>query len=772
MEDLLNGLNPEQQEAVLKTEGPVIVVAGAGSGKTRVLTYRIAYLLRKGVDPFSIMALTFTNKAAREMKDRIGQLVGWGSAQSLWMGTFHSIFARILRFEADHLGFPSNFTIYDTDDSKSLMRSLVKEQNLDPKIYQVNFIMSRISSAKNNLISVESYLENTEMVNQDKSSGRPFIGQLYQLYQKRLFQSAAMDFDDLLFKINVLFRDFPDILFKYQQKFQYILVDEYQDTNYSQYLIVKKLAANNGNVCVVGDDAQSIYAFRGANIENILNFKKDYPDLFTVKLEQNYRSTQNIVNAANSVIHNNKSQIFKKVWTENLTGDKIKLMRTSSDKEEGSMVSHQIFQDQMNNQIPLDGFAVLYRTNAQSRSIEESLRRLNLPYRIFGGLSFYKRKEVKDLLAYFRLVINPSDEESLKRVINYPARGIGKTTMEKLTIASSKFGMPLWDVMKDARNLQTGLNYGTINKLSEFVTMIESFRAELKKQNAYDLSQQIGKSTGLLRALYEDKTPEGVTRFENIEELMNGIKEFVELDTEKIELPGEKSKNLDAYMQDIALLTDADENDKDDRPKVSLMTIHQAKGLEFPYVFIVGLEENLFPSMMSIHYRADFEEERRLFYVAITRAKEKLFLSYAESRWKFGKLDFCEPSRFIDEIEEQFLDIPRKSTSTPRTMGGGIRIKAQTFSNKPARRAVQRPGSSYKKVSSDDKSKAVNRPTSSLKASNPDDIQEGMRVNHQRFGEGVVTKVDGQGPNKKASVKFKEGEKQLILRFARLQIIN
>lgn len=655
------------------------------------------------------------------------------------------------------------------------MKTIIKEQNLDPKIYQVNFVMSRISSAKNNLISVESYLENSELVNQDKSSGRPFIGQLYQLYQKRLFQSAAMDFDDLLFKINVLFRDFPDVLFKYQQKFQYILVDEYQDTNYSQYLIVKKLAANNENVCVVGDDAQSIYAFRGANIENILNFKKDYPDLFTIKLEQNYRSTQNIVNAANSVIHNNKSQIFKEVWTQNNTGDKIKLLRTSSDKEEGSMVAHQIFQDQMNNQAQLDSFAVLYRTNAQSRSIEESLRRLNLPYRIFGGLSFYKRKEVKDLLAYFRLVINPSDEESLKRVINYPPRGIGKTTIEKITIASNEHTLPMWDVIKDAKNIQTGLNYATINKLSEFVTMIESFRAELKKQNAYDLAQQIGKSTGLLRALYEDKTPEGVSRFENIEELMNGIKEFVESDQDNIELPGEKEKTLDSYMQDIALLTDADENDKDERPKVSLMTIHQAKGLEFPYVFVVGLEENLFPSMMSLHSRADLEEERRLFYVAITRAEKKLFLSYAESRWKFGKLDFCEPSRFIDEIDEQFLDIPRKSTSTPRSVGGGIRIKAQTVS-KPGfssgRKPTQKLGSSYKKVSSVDSSKVVNRPTSSLKASDPDDIKEGMKVNHQRFGEGLVTKVDGQGANKKASVKFKEGEKQLILRFARLQIIN
>lgn len=765
--NILDGLNPEQQKAVLHTEGPVMVVAGAGSGKTRVLTYRIAYLLEKNVDPFNILALTFTNKAAREMKNRIAQLVGWSKAQSLWMGTFHSIFARILRFEASLLGFPSNFTIYDTDDSKSLMRSIVKENNLDPKIYQVGFVLNRISSAKNSLISVDAYAENTELVNQDKSSGRPFIAQLYRLYQKRLFQSASMDFDDLLFKINVLFRDFPEVLHKYQQKFQYILVDEYQDTNYSQYLIVKKLAANNENVCVVGDDAQSIYAFRGANIENILNFRKDYSDIFTVKLEQNYRSTKNIVNAANSVIYNNKKQIFKKVWTQNQSGDKIKLIRTNSDKEEGSMVAHQIFQDQMNHQLQLDSFAVLYRTNAQSRSIEESLRRLNLPYRIYGGLSFYKRKEVKDLLAYFRITINTSDEESLKRIINYPARGIGKTTLQKIVIASTKLGLPMWEVMKQARKLNVGLSHATINKIDDFVTLIESFRAQLGKQNAHDLAQHIARSTHILKTLYEDKTPEGVNRFENIEEMMNGIKEFVENDQKAIELPGENEKSLDAYMQDIALLTDADENEKDDRPKVSLMTIHQAKGLEFPYVFIVGLEENLFPSMMSLHSRADLEEERRLFYVAITRAKNSLFLSYAQSRWKFGKLDFCEPSRFIDEIDEQYIDIPRKSPSISNTFRGGIRIKAQTIRNKTARSS----GSVYKSISTSDKNKSADSLDENTNVSNPDDIIEGIKVKHKRFGEGIVSKVDGQGPNKKASVVFIDGEKQLILRFARLQIV-
>lgn len=766
VEDLLSGLNDMQQEAVLKTEGPVMVVAGAGSGKTRVLTYRIAYLLQQKADPFSILALTFTNKAAREMKERIGKLVGRSSATALWMGTFHSVFARILRFEASYLGYPSNFTIYDTDDSKSLMKAIVKSQNLDPKVYQASYILSRISSAKTNLISVEAYMENTELVNQDKSSGRPFISELYRIYQQRLFQSAAMDFDDLLYKINVLFRDYPEVLFKYQQKFKYILVDEYQDTNYSQYLIVKKLAANNENVCVVGDDAQSIYAFRGANIENILNFQKDYPDLVTVKLEQNYRSTQNIVNAANTVIHNNKSQIFKKVWTQNVAGEKIKLIRTSSDKEEGSMVAHQIFQDQMNENAQLDSFAVLYRTNAQSRSIEEALRRLNLPYRIFGGLSFYKRKEIKDLLAYFRLTINQSDEEALKRVINYPARGIGKTTIEKIIIAATEHGLPLWDTMKQSVELSLGFNSGVVNRLNDFMTMIESFKAQLLKMNAYDIAQEIGKSTGLLSTLYHDKTPEGVSRFENVEELMNGIKEFVESDTDEAQLNENGLKTLDQYMQDIALLTDADEKDKDDVAKVSLMTIHQAKGLEFPYVHIVGLEENLFPSMMALHNRADLEEERRLFYVALTRAMKKVSVSYAESRFKWGKLEYCEPSRFIDEIDEQYLDIPRKNIpKSENRIGGGIRIKARTI-QKPVQR------SSYRSVASTSSGSAENTSLSKINASNPDDIEKDVIVKHQRFGEGVVIRVEGAGPNKKARVKFKDGEKQLILRFARLQIIK
>lgn len=768
MEELLQGLNDKQQEAVMNTEGPVMVVAGAGSGKTRVLTYRIAYLLKKGVDPFQILSLTFTNKAAREMKNRIGQLVGKGSSYSLWMGTFHSVFARILRIESSCLGYPSNFTIYDTDDSKSLMKGIVKSQQLDPKIYQESFVLGRISSAKNNLISVQAYQENSELINQDKSTGRPEIARLYDLYQKKLFQAAAMDFDDLLYKINVLFRDFPEVLYKYQQKFQYIMVDEYQDTNFSQYLIVKKLAANNENVCVVGDDAQSIYAFRGANIENILNFKKDYPNLKTVKLEQNYRSTQNIVNAANTVIHHNKGQIFKKVWTNNMEGEKIKLIRASSDREEGAMVAHQIFQDEMNEQVPLDGFAVLYRTNAQSRSIEEALRRLNLAYRIYGGLSFYKRKEIKDLLAYFRLVINYSDEEALKRIINYPPRGIGKTTIDKLIVAGNQHGLPLWDVIHQSRVLELGLNSGTLNKLHDFATMIASLRAQLDHKNAYDLAQEIGKSSGLLSVLYHDKTPEGVSRFENIEELMSGIKEFVETDVEETELHEQKIRSLGDYMQDIALLTDADEKDKDDRPKVSLMTIHQAKGLEFPFVHIVGVEENLFPSMMSLHSRADLEEERRLFYVALTRAERRVTVSYAETRYKWGKLDYCEPSRFIDEIDEKYVEMPRRTHSykvkTRDDFKGGIRLKVNTV--QPKKNKI-----SYRKVEASS-NQVVNKSTASHSVSNSNNIRTGMQVEHQRFGIGKVLAVDGQGANKKAKVQFKEGTKQLILRFARLRILN
>ncbi len=776
LESIFEGLNKEQQRAVEKTDGPLMVIAGAGSGKTRVLTFRIAYLLQKGVDPFHILALTFTNKAAREMKSRIGDLVGFQSARNVWMGTFHSVFARILRAEAEKLGYPSNFTIYDTDDSKNLIKAIVKEGNLDPKIYQASQILSRISAAKNNLISAEGYNQNNDYITDDKKAGKPYLGQIYTIYQRRLKQSAAMDFDDLLFKTNVLLRDFPEVLYKYQQKFHYVLVDEYQDTNYSQYLIVKKLAANNENICVVGDDAQSIYGFRGADIKNILNFQKDYPDVKVVKLEQNYRSTKVIVNAANALIHNNQNQIFKTVWTSNGEGDRIKLLRASSDLEEGRLVAQQIFEDKMNFLAKNSEFAVLYRTNAQSRSIEEALRKMNIPYRIYGGLSFYKRKEIKDVLAYFRLVINTKDNEAFNRIINFPARGIGKTTLEHITISASKHSKSYWDIIEDARTYGLSINSGAQKKLNDFVLMIKSFQAELEILDAFELGNKIARGSGLISNLHNDKTPEGISRYENLEALLNGIKEFVE--KEESDIPEIASgKTLADFMQDVALLTDADEEDKDNIEKVSLMTIHQSKGLEFPYVSIVGLEENLFPSVQSIGSRADLEEERRLFYVALTRAEKKVVLSYAESRFRWGNLSFCEPSRFVDEIEEQFLDFPRsRSNAKPAMPENPYRPvsnrKTSALINKPSSIGGEAGKSTYKRVQSQ-ASGIVNRPTSNFKAAEIDDLQQNMEVEHQRFGLGKILKIEGAGSNKKATVYFsKIGEKQLLLRFAKLRIVK
>lgn len=776
LESIFEGLNKEQQRAVEKTDGPLMVIAGAGSGKTRVLTFRIAYLLQKGVDPFHILALTFTNKAAREMKSRIGDLVGFQSARNVWMGTFHSVFARILRAEAEKLGYPSNFTIYDTDDSKNLIKAIVKEGNLDPKIYQASQILSRISAAKNNLISAEGYNQNNDYITDDKKAGKPYLGQIYTIYQRRLKQSAAMDFDDLLFKTNVLLRDFPEVLYKYQQKFHYVLVDEYQDTNYSQYLIVKKLAANNENICVVGDDAQSIYGFRGADIKNILNFQKDYPDVKVVKLEQNYRSTKVIVNAANALIHNNQNQIFKTVWTSNGEGDRIKLLRASSDLEEGRLVAQQIFEDKMNFLAKNSEFAVLYRTNAQSRSIEEALRKMNIPYRIYGGLSFYKRKEIKDVLAYFRLVINTKDNEAFNRIINFPARGIGKTTLEHITIAASKHSKSYWDIIEDARTYGLSINSGAQKKLNDFVLMIKSFQAELEILDAFELGNKIARGSGLISNLHNDKTPEGISRYENLEALLNGIKEFVE--KEESDIPEIASgKTLADFMQDVALLTDADEEDKDNIEKVSLMTIHQSKGLEFPYVSIVGLEENLFPSVQSIGSRADLEEERRLFYVALTRAEKKVVLSYAESRFRWGNLSFCEPSRFVDEIEEQFLDFPRSRSNAKPAMPENpyrpvSKRKTSALINKPSSIGGEAGKSTYKRVQSQ-ASGIVNRPTSNFKAAEIDDLQQNMEVEHQRFGLGKILKIEGAGSNKKATVYFsKIGEKQLLLRFAKLRIVK
>lgn len=763
MKNILDELNEEQRNAVIHTDGPVMVVAGAGSGKTRVLTYRIAYLIQQGIDPFHILSLTFTNKAAREMKERAISLVG-SEARNAWMGTFHSIFARILRSEGHLLGYPSNFTIYDTDDSKSLIRSIIKELQLDKKTYPVNTILGRISASKNNLIDSVQYNDNTEVIESDKAAGRPFIGKIFSIYDKRLFQSKAMDFDDLLFKTNILLRDYPEVLYKYQNKFRYILVDEYQDTNYAQYLIVKKLAANDENICVVGDDAQSIYAFRGANIENILNFRKDYPDVKQFKLEQNYRSTQNIVNAANEVIAKNKDQIHKIVWTNNEAGNKIPLIKASTDSEEGTLIANSIFETKMNNQADNQAFAILYRTNAQSRSMEEALRKRNISYKIYGGLSFYQRKEIKDLLAYFRLVINHDDEEALFRIINYPARGIGKTSQQRITIQAQQHGVSNWEVIKSPGPYGLNVNGSVKNKLHQFTTMIESFSALLNKKNAYELAKHIASSTGILKQLNEDKSPEGISRFENVEELLNAINEFSEREPE-----GEETsiRSLDEFMKDVALLTDQDDEDKNSSDKVALMTIHAAKGLEFPYVYIVGLEENLFPSMQSLNSRADLEEERRLFYVALTRAQKMVTLSYAESRYKWGNLLFSEPSRFLEDVDEQFLSQPFKP-------------EVGQYLNKPVnRKETNKSQKNYKKIATDPpshhkkKMKVESGQDDPRQASQIDELQVGSQVEHKRFGLGKILSLEGQGANKKAIVSFHSvGQKNLLLKFARLKIIK
>ena len=628
----LEELNEQQRAAVTHINGPVMIIAGAGSGKTRVLTYRIAHLMKSGIDPFNILALTFTNKASKAMRTRIEGIVS-NEARNLWMGTFHAVFAKILRIEAEKLGYPSNFTIYDTDDAKSLMKDILREQGLDDKLYKPDVVLNRISAAKNNLYSWQEYQQNISFVSDDTSSGRPKIGLLFELYSKRCFKASGMDFDDLLYNMFLLLTKFPDVLHKYQHKFNYILVDEFQDTNYAQYMILKKLAAVNENICVVGDDAQSIYAFRGANIQNILSFERDYPDLKVYKLEQNYRSTQNIVNAANCVIAKNQHQLKKQVWTANDTGEKIQLLKALSDNEEGLMVANEIFETKVKRQWHNHDFAILYRTNAQSRSMEEALRKKNIPYRIYGGLSFYKRKEIKDLLAYFRLVINSQDDEALKRIINVPARGIGKTTIDKLIFSAGEREISIWNLLEDPAN-PAGFNSGTYARLQDFLSLIRSFRVKLKSVDAWDLASQIASTTGFLRELYEDKTPEGLSRYENVQELLNGIREFTETGRsitpqgdESINQDPDQLRTLDIYMQDIALLTDADDEQEKDTDVVSLMTIHAAKGLEFTAVHVVGLEENLFPSQMSLDSREDLEEERRLFYVAITRAEKKLTIS-------------------------------------------------------------------------------------------------------------------------------------------------
>src|SRR6478735_6151966 len=646
MMDYLASLNEPQLEAVINTEGPCMLIAGAGSGKTRVLTYRIAQLMGKGVDPFNIMSLTFTNKAAKEMRERIEKVMGH-DARNLWMGTFHSVFARILRAEAQHLGYPSDFTIYDTDDSKSLIRTIVKEMGLDDATYKVNTVYNRISAAKNTLIGWAEYLANPQLTGDDAANLRPEIGKIYRAYAMRCFKSGAMDFDDLLFNTDKLFKEHLEVLNKWQQRIKYLLVDEFQDTNLCQYFIIRKLAAVRQNVCVVGDDAQSIYAFRGADISNILNFEKDYPDLRIIKLEQNYRSTKTIVEAANSVIAKNKAQLPKNVWTENEDGNLIELIKAVSDNEEGRLVASSIFEEKMQNQLKFSDFVILYRTNSQSRAIEEALRRMNIRYKIIGGLSFYQRKEIKDVLAYLRFSLNQQDEASFRRIINLPKRGIGDTTIDKIVVAANDHAIPIWEVLQHATTFLGGAAAGRID---DFVTKIKRFGVDIQSKDAYEAAAEIAKSSGLLKELYEDKTVEGLSRYENVQELLNAIKEYVD-DPEK------EDKGLGAFLQEVSLVGGQDENKDNDPETVTLMTIHMAKGLEFKYVYIVGMEEDLFPSQMMLSSRAELEEERRLFYVAITRAQKKLFLSYALTRYRFGRLKNCEPSRFLDDVDAQFIKV-------------------------------------------------------------------------------------------------------------------
>ena len=768
MSELLFQLNDAQREAAECTEGPVMIIAGAGSGKTRTLTYRIAHLIEKGVDPFNILALTFTNKAASEMKERIMNLVG-SEARSIWMGTFHSIFARILRAEADKLGYVNTFTIYDTDDSKSSVKQIVKAMNLDPKVYNPGYVLSRISMAKSNLIGPEDYCENPEIQQTDQTARKPMIGEIYKLYNRRLRNAMAMDFDDLLFNTNVLLRDFPDVLLKYQNRFRYILVDEYQDTNFAQYLIVKKLAARYQNICVVGDDAQSIYAFRGANIQNILNFKRDYPQVRLFKLEQNYRSTKNIVNAANSIISNNKEQIHKEIWTDNGIGNQITLMRCNDERDEGMRVVESIIQAHLGDNRPYKDFAILYRTNIQSRAIEEALRRQNIPYRIYAGISFYGRKEVKDVLAYLRLVCNNHDDESLVRIINLPSRGIGNTTLDRLRLASADNDVSIWTVMENLADFDLGINSGVANKISEFMTMIKLFSTHVSDTNAFDLAKKIVNASGLVTMLRNDDDPENANRIENIEELLNGIQEYCEREdlitpggTENAEQENgtaQTIKTLDSFLQQVLLLTSEDKGDDKDADRVSLMTVHSAKGLEFPYVYVIGMEEDLFPSALSVNSRQELEEERRLFYVAVTRAEIQLTLSYALMRFQYGNTAFHELSRFVEEIDPRYIHESVRKTATSKN------------GTAPKPRLVNI--GSRNSANNNMKSAGTKGPTMGNSMAEINAIQSGMKVMHSKFGTGIVQSVEGSGDSRKAKIFFEgAGEKLLMLKYAKLTIVN
>ena len=757
--DYLAGLNEPQRKAVEHIDGPLMIIAGAGSGKTRVLTYRTAHLIEKGVDPFAILLLTFTNKAAGEMRHRIETVIG-NAAKNIWMGTFHSIFAKILRFEGERLGYTSNFSIYDTDDSKSLIRALIKEKNLDDKVYKVNLVLNRISNAKNRLIGPAQYTGSSILAEEDRLARIPAMGELYQLYCARCFAANAMDFDDLLFQTNILFRDHLDVLNKYQHKFKHVMVDEFQDTNVSQYLITKKLSAVNRNICVVGDDAQSIYAFRGADIQNILNFERDYSDLVTIKLEENYRSTKAIVAVANSIISRNKNQLKKDVFTSNEDGDDIEIIRASSDNEEGRMIASTIFEAAQKENLTWSDFAILYRTNAQSRSFEEALRRLNIKYRIIGGVSFYQRKEIKDVLGYLRFTVNQNDEEAFKRIINLPKRGIGDTTIAKIVVTAAENNVPVWDIVSNIGQFQAARGGAGIEAFSD---LIKSFKlmVEVEKKDAYEVANHVAKASGLLRELYEDKTVEGLARYQNLQELLNAIKSF-------IDNPENEDKSLATFLQSVSLLTNADaDEDPADRDKVTLMTIHSAKGLEFNRVFLVGLEEDLFPSQMMLQSQQDLEEERRLFYVAVTRAEKKLMISYAESRYQFGRLKACEPSRFLNELDPNFVKMA-KPAGARKEVASFRPVQKTGFTAKPAPSAaqlIQKPttNTNYQHVVS-----------TNFQATDALALAAGQKVEHAKFGFGLIKRIDVNGAERKAVIDFEKGvgEKTLLLSFAKLMVVS
>ncbi len=760
MQNYLAGLNEQQLAAVQHINGPIMIVAGAGSGKTKVLTTRIAHLMNNGVDAFNILALTFTNKAAAEMKERVEKALGNTEARNLYIGTFHSVFAKILRSDAHKLGYPNNFTIYDTDDAKSIIKGIVKDMNLDDKHYKPSFIYNRISAAKNGLINPATYRQDNYIQQEDAKSNRPLLADIYEMYAKKCFRNGAMDFDDLLFNMHTLLTQHPDALAKYQGRFKYILIDEYQDTNTAQYAIIKMLGARNENICVVGDDAQSIYSFRGATVQNILQFQDDYDDVVVIKLEQNYRSTQTILDVANTVIGNNKNQIPKQLWTSNAEGEKILLARTMTDNDEGRFVADSIKEQQMRNHYANKDFVVLYRTNAQSRSFEESLRRMNIPYKLVGGTSFYQRKEVKDFLAYLRIIVNPQDEENLKRIINYPARGIGKTSIDRITVRANQLDTTFWETISNpdidgVRSSQT----------DAFVNMIMSFGTMLQKQNAYDVAFAVGKHTGLVADLYNDKSVEGIARYENVQELLNSIKEFTETPDEEGEL---QEKTLGTYLQQITLLTDADQDKDENADAVKLMTIHAAKGLEFPCVFVVGMEENLFPSAMSMYDRADLEEERRLFYVAITRAKARLWITFANSRYRFGSLVQNDPSRFIKEIPANHIDNTFTGTGNrgPAQSTGTGNLFNQSLDKLP----------SLKKLA--DKLAApkpqAHTPSPDFVSDDASTMDVGMQVEHQKFGFGIIKTLEGNPANRIASIDFGavHGVKKIMLNFAKLRIVG